>query len=130
MEVSDNISFISERAALEKGLSGKLKASAFHVYLGYCGWGPRQLENEARHEMWYIFNQNAELAFDEHPSTLWSRLVEKAEGLIARFGFFESGAVAATVLRHQSVGLAPARVNRMFGLDTDKVKQCSPGRLE
>jgi len=86
-EVAGDVYFIAARPALEKALSGTTDPSGFRVYLGYCGWGPHQLENEMRHEVWYIFNRNEGLAFDEQPATLWSRMVDKAEAHMALLRF-------------------------------------------
>jgi putative transcriptional regulator len=83
-EVAGDIYLITARPALEKALSGTTNPSGFRVYLGYCGWAPRQLENEMRHNIWYIFRRGEDLAFDDTPPTLWSRLVDKAEGEAAR----------------------------------------------
>jgi putative transcriptional regulator len=82
--VAGDINFIVARPALEKAIGAALKPTELRVYLGYCGWGPNQLENEMRYGLWYIFDHSEDLAFDDQPSTLWSRLIEKAEGKAAR----------------------------------------------
>jgi putative transcriptional regulator len=75
-EVFGNIYFIATKTALETALRGASNPSGLRIYLGYCGWGPHQLENEGK---WYIFNRSEDLAFDAQPATLWSRLIAKAE---------------------------------------------------
>ncbi len=47
--------------------------------MGYVGWGPGQLAREVRLGGWYIFDYDERIVFDEHPETLWKRLIEKAE---------------------------------------------------
>jgi putative transcriptional regulator len=83
-EVFEDIYFIAARPALEKALGGAPNASGLRVYLGYCGWGPHQLENEVMHGGWHIFNRSEDLTFDTQPATLWPRLVGKAESQVAR----------------------------------------------
>jgi putative transcriptional regulator len=86
-EVFGDLYFIDRKSALEKALGGSSNPNGLRIYIGYCGWSPRQLENEVRLGSWYIFNRNAALAFDAKPETLWSRLVGRAEQQIVRLGF-------------------------------------------
>lgn len=79
-----NVYLLTERSALEKALGGKSDAKELRIYLGYCGWGRQQLENEVRLGAWYIFNPSVDAAFDDQPATLWARMIEKAESLKAR----------------------------------------------
>lgn len=84
VEVFGNLYFITARTALEKALGAPANPAALRFYLGYCGWTPRQLENEVRLGVWHIFNRSEDLPFDADPSTLWSRMIGRAEGQIAR----------------------------------------------
>lgn len=87
MGIFGDLYFIDSKSALKKVLSGSSNPSGLRIYIGYCGWGPHQIENEVRLGSWYIFNRNAAFAFDAKPETLWSRLVGQAEQQIVRFGF-------------------------------------------
>jgi len=71
--VSGKIYLVSTRLLLEKTLLGRSDPGEFRVYLGYCGWGPGQLENEVGRGFWHIFAGNADLVFDSEPDSLWSR---------------------------------------------------------
>lgn len=82
--VAGDTYFIAAKSALEKALGGNSNPSGFRIYIGYCGWGPHQLDNEVRHGGWYIFNHNESLAFDADPSKLWQKLIEKAESVMVR----------------------------------------------
>jgi putative transcriptional regulator len=91
--VVGKVYLVSTRALLEKALldrtpektaPGQSDPEALHVYLGYCGWGPGQLENEAGHGLWHVFPGSADVVFDSEPGSLWSRLVARAEQNIAR----------------------------------------------
>lgn len=86
-QVAGAISFLTARTALDKALSGSVKTSELRIYLGYCGWGPGQLNNEMRYDAWYIFSKSEDAAFDPQPETLWSRFIDKAEAQAARLGF-------------------------------------------
>ncbi len=82
-EVLGDIYLLTEKSALQKALGGNSDASGLRVYLGYCGWTRGQLENEVHLGVWYIFSDREDLAFDDQPATLWSRLIEEAEALKA-----------------------------------------------
>lgn len=87
-EGADNIFgglyLLAAKTALIKALGEPQDSSGLRVYLGYCGWGPNQLDNEVRQRGWFIFDRNENLAFDKEPGTLWTRLVEKTETRIVR----------------------------------------------
>jgi putative transcriptional regulator len=76
-------------AASKQGITAALSqgraASDVRIFLGYAGWGPGQLAREVRQGGWYIFNYDESLVFDEHPETLWKRLIEKTELLKVLF---------------------------------------------
>lgn len=82
-DVFGNIYLLMARSALEKAL-GASDSSGLRIYLGYCGWGPHQLENEVRLGGWYIFDRSEDQVFDSDPATLWTRLVARTEQRIAR----------------------------------------------
>jgi putative transcriptional regulator len=83
-EIFGGVFLVAAKTALEKALAQPANPAAIRVYLGYCGWGPHQLENEMRLKAWYIFDPSESLAFDKEPKTLWTRLVEKTEAEIVR----------------------------------------------
>lgn len=69
---------------IDKSLKSRTEASRFHVYLGYAGWQPGQLESEAKIGAWSVLPASPNLIFDSNPDTLWSRLNSLAHGQIAR----------------------------------------------
>jgi putative transcriptional regulator len=77
--VAGKLYLVASKQGIEKALSGGRKASELHIFLGYVGWGPGQLDREVRLGGWYIFDYDESLVFDEHPETLWNRLIEKTE---------------------------------------------------
>jgi len=82
--VTGKVYLVSSEAGLAKTLAGRPDPGDFRVYLGYCGWGPGQLEKEVSHGFWQVLNANADMIFDAEPDTLWSRLIARAEQRIAR----------------------------------------------
>jgi putative transcriptional regulator len=82
--VVDDVYLASSRTLVEKALAAGTGPAEFRVYLGYCGWGPGQLENEVELGVWYIFSGNAGLVFDSDPASLWSRLIARTEQQVAR----------------------------------------------
>jgi putative transcriptional regulator len=75
---------ISDKEQLEKTLAEKPEASVFHVYLGYAGWGPGQLEHEVDLGAWHILPPDAGSVFDADPDSVWTRLIRRTELRIAR----------------------------------------------
>jgi len=84
--VSGKIYMVTTKPLLEKSLVGRSDAGDLRVYLGYCGWSPGQLENEAAHGFWHIFPGTEDLIFDSEPESLWSRMVDRVGQRIARAG--------------------------------------------
>jgi putative transcriptional regulator len=75
--VAGKVYLVSSKPLLEKMFVAGTQAADLRVYLGYCGWGPGQLENETSHGFWHIFPSDADLVFDSKPETLWSRLIAR-----------------------------------------------------
>ena len=82
--VVGDVYLASSRTLMEKALSAGTDPGEFRVYLGYCGWGPGQLENEVGLGVWYIFSGTPGLVFDSDPASLWSRLIARTEQQIVR----------------------------------------------
>jgi putative transcriptional regulator len=81
--VAGKVYLVSSKTILEKMLVAGAQAADLRVYLGYCGWGPGQLESETGHGFWHIFPSDADLVFDSKPETLWSRLIARVGQNIA-----------------------------------------------
>ncbi len=82
--VFPGVYLISSKALLEKTLADKADAGMFHVYLGYAGWGPGQLEHEVELGGWQILPPDAADVFHSGPDSVWSRLIRRTELRIAR----------------------------------------------
>ncbi len=78
-DVTGNLYLLSSKAGIGAALSEGSKASELRIFVGYAGWGPGQLAREVRQNGWYIFDYDESLVFDEHPETLWKRLIDKTD---------------------------------------------------
>jgi putative transcriptional regulator len=81
--VFGDVHLISSRALLEKTLAAGTDSGEFRVYLGYAGWGPRQLQKEVELGGWHIFPGDADLVFDPDPGSAWRRLIRRTETQVA-----------------------------------------------
>lgn len=77
--VLPEVHLISTRELLEKQVLDGAPAERFRVYLGYCGWGPGQLEREMEWGAWHVFRADAGLVFDAAPEAVWPRLIQRTE---------------------------------------------------
>lgn len=82
-QVIGDVYVASSQKLVEKELEEGVGGDRFRLYLGYCGWGPGQLEHEVELGVWHIFTANASLVFDSDPASLWSRLIARTEGQVA-----------------------------------------------
>ncbi|MGA2185252.1 MAG: YqgE/AlgH family protein [Bryobacteraceae bacterium] len=69
--------------AIEK-IAGASAPERFHSYVGYCGWGEGQLENEVQLGAWSVLTPDARLLFDDDPDSLWQRLDRRSQMRIAQ----------------------------------------------
>jgi putative transcriptional regulator len=83
--VFPGVYLISSRELLEKTVADKAEPTVFHVYLGYAGWGPGQLEHELELGAWHIMAPDAASVFDADPDAVWPRLIRRTELRIASF---------------------------------------------
>jgi putative transcriptional regulator len=77
--VTGNLYLLSSKQSMGAALSEGRKPSDLRIFAGYAGWGPGQLAREVRLNSWYIFNYDETLVFDDHPETLWQRLIDKTD---------------------------------------------------
>lgn len=53
------------------------ECETLRLFVGYSGWGPAQLDEEIAGEHWFVLDANKRDAFDQHPETLWRRVLER-----------------------------------------------------
>jgi len=81
--VFGDVYLLTRETALAKAMQSEAQAEAFHVYLGYAGWTPRQLEAEVGLGAWFIFSGDAAMVFAANPQPVWQRMIEKTEERVA-----------------------------------------------
>lgn len=84
-QVSSGVYLLEAKESIQKILAGSATSNSFRVYLGYAGWGPGQLESEARQGAWKTIAGNAERIFDRDPDTLWTRLIHEMESQVVEW---------------------------------------------
>ena len=81
--VATGVYVTSDDQTLLGQLNAKSGPERFRVFLGYAGWGPRQLEREIDLGGWHVLRPRPALIFDASPETLWQRLVHEMEVQVA-----------------------------------------------
>jgi putative transcriptional regulator len=76
LEVLDGIYFSTDRPLLETLLNTDTSSSELHLYLGYAGWAPGQLEGELKREDWHLHQGTPTAVFSDSPAEVWRRLIE------------------------------------------------------
>lgn len=82
--IVDGIHLVSAREPLEALLGSGAPATRLRVYLGYAGWGPRQLEMETAQGAWHVVDGDADVVFAPDPAAVWPRQIARTEVISAR----------------------------------------------
>ena len=72
--VVDDIYVSTSRRVLVDALN---RAAAVHVYAGYAGWAPGQLDREVARGDWHVLPADADTVFNETPGDVWRELIDK-----------------------------------------------------
>jgi putative transcriptional regulator len=80
--VFGDVYLVNSAALLEKTMAAS-SADSLHIYAGYAGWTPRQLEGEVEIGAWFIFPADAGTVFAANPESLWPRFIERTEERVA-----------------------------------------------
>lgn len=81
--VTGDVYLISSEVTLKKAIETGTGSDGFRVFLGYAGWGPRQLDGELDRGSWHVFEANSSMAFDPDPLSLWDRFIRHTNLQIA-----------------------------------------------
>ncbi|MEK9649742.1 MAG: YqgE/AlgH family protein [Gammaproteobacteria bacterium] len=71
-KLSNNL-YLSTDAEILKRIAEQRNLD-FKVFLGYCGWGAQQLEQELNEGVWEVVNTSREKIFDTKPTQLVDRI--------------------------------------------------------
>ena len=75
--VVDDIYASTSRQVLVDTLNRGGAAAPVHVYAGYAGWAPGQLDHEIARGDWHVLPADAEAVFSDRPGEVWQELIEK-----------------------------------------------------
>ena len=67
----------ADRKVLQRMINRKVSGEEFHVYVGYAGWAPGQLEKEVLKGGWHIFPADAGAVFSKKQSNIWQEFIRK-----------------------------------------------------
>jgi len=70
-----DVYFSNEREVLEDLLRRKKRANEMHIFLGYAGWGPGQLQWEIGRGDWELVRGDRETVFEKEPELIWPELM-------------------------------------------------------
>lgn len=62
--------------------------AGLRIFAGYSGWGAGQLENEIRHDGWYVVEAEPRDAFTDQPERLWADVLRRQRGNLAFVALF------------------------------------------
>jgi putative transcriptional regulator len=82
--IVDDIQVTASAATLRALVSANAPPTSFRAYVGYAGWGPRQLDGELARGDWYVSHSRSELVFETAAADIWPRLIRENEGLEVR----------------------------------------------
>jgi putative transcriptional regulator len=80
LPVMDGLFITTSADVLRQVLAKDRAAETFHVYAGYAGWSPGQLEDEVARGDWKIVRGDDRVLFETPPADLWRHLSEKLGG--------------------------------------------------
>lgn len=72
--VVDDVYLSTSRQVLMDALN---RAAAVHVYAGYAGWAPGQLDHEVARGDWHVLPADADTVFSDRPAEVWQELIDK-----------------------------------------------------
>lgn len=75
--IIDDLYVSSSRQTLIEALNRPGSSVPVHVYAGYAGWAPGQLDHEVARGDWHILPGDAEVVFSKTPNKVWRELLEK-----------------------------------------------------
>ena len=81
-DVIDGVYMSNRLELLDEAVSSN---NDFHVYHGYCGWAPGQLEREIDANSWIVIPAKKELIFHQDPEVVWREALTCKGGLFSYF---------------------------------------------
>ena len=76
--VFEDIYVSSNLTVLQWMIANADAGGKFHVYVGFSGWSPGQLDRELSRGDWHVLRGAAEIVFHKEPSTIWPELIRRS----------------------------------------------------
>ena len=70
--IAGDIWLIADQEAIARIFSRSKQPA--RVYIGQCGWSVQQMQSEIARKLWTVSLADADVVFDGHTQTLWTRL--------------------------------------------------------
>ena len=70
-----DVYFSGERDVLEELLRRNKEPKEMHIFMGYAGWGPGQLQWEINRGDWQLTRGDRETIFEKEPDLIWPQLI-------------------------------------------------------
>lgn len=84
--IADSVYFSKDRGVLTRLLKERKPDDALHIYFGYVGWLPGQLQREITSGAWFVIDTDPAIIFNAKPGSIWHQLIERLDpdGILAR----------------------------------------------
>lgn len=80
LHVVDDVYTSTSLDVLHALLVAGVPTSKLRAYVGYAGWGARQLDAEVMRGDWYVDEGPAEWVFERDPASMWRELLDRNSG--------------------------------------------------
>jgi putative transcriptional regulator len=84
IRVMEDVHFTGSLAALSEALRRSRPMQRIRLFVGYAGWGPRQLDGEMARGDWIVERAEVATVFSEDPGHLWERVHQLRERIEVR----------------------------------------------
>ena len=75
--VFEDIYFAFSKVVLQKMIDDDKNGDSFHLFAGYSGWAPGQLEREISRGDWHVMAADGNVVFNKEPSEIWNELIRR-----------------------------------------------------
>ena len=79
-----DVYLVNTREVLDEVVARGASDADLRVFVGYAGWGARQLDDETAQGAWHVLDGSGAVVFDPDPDTVWERQILRTEGVLAR----------------------------------------------
>jgi putative transcriptional regulator len=77
LRVFGDVYLSSSQELLQRLIKSPAEEERYHIYAGYAGWAPDQLESEYSRGHWHVMNADSVMLFDKQSSDIWQELIDR-----------------------------------------------------